>query len=111
MKWLCSIKSSGAGKLPTCSSRRVCGRLRTECAPADEPPRLPGAHRGEPTEIRIDLDLAALPAEGVESFIGGTTRVEKDGKKWSGFVTAADLDDDAIHLTVQAVEADAWQPE
>src|SRR5438093_222406 len=63
------------------------------------------------TTFWVDLDLAGLPAEGVESFIGGTTRVEKDGKKWSGFVTAADLDDDAIHLTVQAVEADAWQPE
>jgi hypothetical protein len=65
----------------------------------------------EPTEIRIDLDLGALPAEGVESFIGGATRVEKDGKKWAGFVTAAELDGDAIHLTVQAVEAGAWSPE
>jgi hypothetical protein len=66
---------------------------------------------GGPTTITIDLDLGALPAEGVESFIGGATRIEKDGKKWSGFVTAAELDDDAIHLTVQAVEAEAWQPE
>jgi hypothetical protein len=64
----------------------------------------------EPTTIRIDLDLGALPAEGVESFIGGAIRVEEDGKKWA-FVTAAELEDDAIHLTVQAVEAEAWRPE
>jgi hypothetical protein len=64
----------------------------------------------EPTTIRIDLDLGALPEEGVESFIGGATRVEKDGKQWAGFVTAAELDDDAIHLTVEAVEADDWKP-
>jgi len=65
----------------------------------------------EPTTIRIDLDLGALPAEGVESFIGGAIRVEKDGKKWAGFVTVAELEDDAINLTVQAVEAEAWRPE
>jgi hypothetical protein len=64
----------------------------------------------EPTKITIELDLAALPADGVESFIGGATRVEKDGKKWSGFVTDARLDDDAIRLTVEAVEAQDWTP-
>ena len=64
----------------------------------------------EPTKITIDLDLAALPAEGVESFIGGATRVEKGGRKWSGFVTEARLDDDAIHLTVEGVDADEWTP-
>lgn len=64
----------------------------------------------EPTAITIELDLAALPAEGVESLVGGATTVEKDGKKWSGFVTEARLDENAIHLTVQAVETDAWEP-
>lgn len=59
-----------------------------------------------PTTITIELDRAALPAEGIESFIRGATRVEKDGKKWIGFVTDAQLDDDAIRLTVAAVEPD-----
>jgi hypothetical protein len=62
----------------------------------------------EPATITIELDLGALPAEGVESFVGGATHVEKDGKKWSGFVTEARLEEDGIRLTVQAVETDAW---
>ena len=62
----------------------------------------------EPATITIELDLGALPAEGVESFVGGATQVEKDGKKWSGFVTEARLEEDGIRLTVQAVETDAW---
>jgi hypothetical protein len=32
-------------------------------------------------------------------------------RKRAGFVTLAELEDDAIHLTVQAVEAEAWRPE
>jgi hypothetical protein len=61
------------------------------------------------TTINIELDLEALPPEGVEAFVGGATTVEKDGKKWSGFVTDARLGDDAIRLTVQAVPTEDWK--
>jgi hypothetical protein len=62
------------------------------------------------TQLTIRLDLAALPAEGVKSFIGGATYVDHDGKAWSGFVTDARVDGDEIRLTVEAVEAEAWTP-
>jgi hypothetical protein len=39
----------------------------------------------EPATITIELDLGALPAEGVESFVGGATHVEKGREKVEWF--------------------------
>jgi hypothetical protein len=64
-----------------------------------------------PTTITIELDLGALPPEGVEGFLGGACTIGKDGRQWSGFVTDAQREEDAIRLTVQALETDAWNPE
>jgi hypothetical protein len=58
--------------------------------------------------ITIELDLAALPAGGVETFVGNPVSVKADEGEWSGFVTEARLEDDGIRLIVQAVETDTW---
>jgi hypothetical protein len=84
-------------------------RLRSPLATGTTDP-FARIERMSPTKVTIKLDLAALPPEGVESFVGGATRVEHGGKKWAGFVKDARVDGDEIVLTVQAVTADEWEP-